>query len=355
MPIHTLDDPEIYRSRDPRNMLRHLHDFPAICLDAWQLASNFVLPSSYRAVNKIVVLGMGGSAIGADLVAGMNECRIPIIVSRGYALPPFVDADTLVIASSYSGTTEETNTAFAKALANPAKKLVMTTGGKLKELAKQYDLPCFTFKYNSPPRASLPYSLIPFLNIVSQLGFIHIAPQVIDDAMTFIADFHSAINETRSYEHNPAKQLAQALFDKVCIVYGSEFLAEVGHRWKLQINENAKAWAGYESLPELTHNTIVGYRFPRDIQDRIVVAMLTSDLLDERIRQRYLVTQKLLKTTGVDYQIVSARSPSKLSQILELIMYGDYVSYYLALLNQTDPYPLDEVDYMKGELSRYAK
>jgi len=355
MSIHILDTPEVYRSQDPRGMLRHLHDFPTICQDAWQLASDFALPPSYRTVKKVVVLGMGGSAIGADLIAGMNECKVPIIVCRGYTLPPFVDEDTLVIASSYSGTTEETNSAFAKALTGPAKKLIMTTGGKLKELASRHSLPCFTFAYTSPPRAALPYSIIPLFAITAKLGFFHPAPHTIDDAFAVLANLSDTIIETQPYEQNPAKKLAQALYDKVCIIYGSEFLSEVGHRWKLQINENAKAWSSHESFPELTHNTIVGYRFPREIQSKIIVAMLSSHLLDERIRQRYLVTQALLKTASVNYHVVLAHGPSKLAQMLELIMLGDYVSYYLAILNQTDPYPLDEVDYMKDKLSKYGE
>lgn len=355
MSIHALDNPETYRRHDPRDMLRHLHDIPTSCQNAWQLASDFHLPDDYRNVNKIVVLGMGGSAIGADLAAGLDECRIPIIVHRGYALPSFVDADTLVIASSYSGATEETNTALFQAVASCAKKLVMTTGGPLRELASQHSLPCFSFSYASPPRAALPYSLIPLLSIISRLGFMHMTTDVIDEAVSALVDLSNSIRETQPYEQNPAKKLAQALYEKVCLVYGSGFLAEVGHRWKLQLNENAKAVAGYEAIPELNHNTVVGYRFPHGISDKIIVTMLESELLDERIRQRYLVTGKLLERAGVSYNIVSARSSSKLSQVLELITIGDYVSYYLALLNQTDPYPLNEVDFLKSELLSYAE
>ncbi|MCL2150477.1 MAG: bifunctional phosphoglucose/phosphomannose isomerase [Dehalococcoidia bacterium] len=355
MPIHVLDDPETYHRHDARGMLRHLQDFPASCRDAWQLAEGFTLPSDYRTVNKIVVLGMGGSAIGADLAAGLAECQVPIIIHRGYALPSFIDADTLVVASSYSGTTEETEAAFTKALAGPSKKLVMTTGGSLGELAVRHHLPCFRFSYASPPRAALPYSLMPFLSILSQLGFISLPKDTLDEAAAVLAALNDTIGEGSAYERNPAKKLAQTLQGKVGVVYGSEFLAEVGHRWKLQINENAKAWAAYEALPELNHNTVVGYRFPRDARDKVLVVILASELLDERILQRYLITQKLLREASLAYEVVAARGHGKLSQMLELIMFGDYVSYYLALLNQTDPYPLDEVDYLKSELSSYVK
>ncbi len=353
MTTHTLDNPETYRRYDPHGMLRHLHDIPAICRDAWRLVSDFKLPPAYRRVNKIVVLGMGGSAIGADLAAGMNECRIPIIVHRGYTAPPLVDQNTLVIASSYSGTTEETNSAFTEALATRAKKLVMTTGGPLKELAEKHRLPCFTFSYVSPPRAALPYNLIPFLGILARLGFINMAADALDEPAAALAELSQRISEAQPFENNPAKMLAQELCNKICVIYGGEFLAEVGHRWKLQINENAKAWADYESIPELDHNAVVGYHFPRDIPAKILVVMLDSDLLHERVRQRYLVTQRLLKEAGVSCHVVSTRGQSKLSHMLSLIAFGDYVSYYLALLNQTDPYPLEAVDYLKRELANH--
>jgi glucose/mannose-6-phosphate isomerase len=296
---------------------------------------------------------MGGSAIGADIVAGMNECRVPIFVQRGYDPPPYIDENTLVIASSYSGTTEETNAAFSRVLPSRAKKLVMTTGGTLKQLASKHRIPCFTFEYRAPPRAALPYNLIPCLGILAKLGFIDLATNSIEEPISVLIDLTARIDEAQPFEKNPAKNLAQELHDKICIIYGSEFLAEVGHRWKIQINENAKAWADYEFIPELNHNAVVGYRFPADVAARVMVVMLDSDLLNERIRQRYLMTCSLMKTAGVSYHVVSARNQSKLAQMLSLVVLGDYVSYYIALLNQTDPYPLDEVDFLKRELSSY--
>jgi glucose/mannose-6-phosphate isomerase len=278
---------------------------------------------------------------------------VPIIVQRGYAVPPLVDADTLVIASSYSGATEETNSAFSQALNTPAKKLVMTTGGALKAQADSHNLPCFSFSYASPPRAALPYSLIPLLGILSRLGFMDITTEDIEEAVAVMELLAADINEKRPAAQNPAKALAKALDGKLCVAYGGEFLAEVGHRWKLQINENAKAWACYESIPEVDHNAVVGYRFPKQLTPHIAVVMLGSELLEPRVRQRYPITQELLKRAGIDCHAISGRGRGRLSHMLSLIMFGDYVSYYLALLNRVDPYPLDEVNYLKQALGNH--
>ena len=349
---HFLDDPSSY-SFDSFGMLYHLHNIPRMCEDAWDLASRFTLPTAYQDINKIAVLGMGGSAIGADMAAGMNTCRVPITIHRGYNIPPFIDKNTLVVASSYSGSTEETINAFTQALATPAKKLAMTTGGMLAELSKSRGVPCFEFSYESPPRAALPYSLIPFLCILSQLGVADMDSDTVYDAITTIKMLIDGIDKTQSFSGNPAKMLAQELYDKICIFYGGEFLAEVARRWKLQVNENAKGWADNEPFPELNHNAVVGYRFPVGIQERLMVVMLDSLLLDERIRLRYPITGELLENAGVSYRVVSGTGKSILAQMLSLIMFGDYVSYYLALLNHTDPYPLDEVDYLKREISQH--
>jgi glucose/mannose-6-phosphate isomerase len=352
MERHFLDSQDSY-CHDPSGMLRHLHDIPKMYADAWNIASKFILPPSYQEINKIVVLGMGGSAIGADMVAGMNCCRVPITVHRGYHPPPFIDIDTLVVASSYSGSTEETITAFEQVLATPAKKLTMTTGGILAELSLAAGVPCFQFNYRSPPRAALPYSLMPFLCILSRLGLMNVDSNTAYEAISVISTLTEDIEETRPFSENLAKMLAQELFGKICVFYGGEFLAEVARRWKLQVNENAKGWADSEPFPELGHNAVVGYRFPTGIQDRLAVVMLDSRLLDERIRLRYPITGDLLKNSGVAYQIVTGSGESMLAQMLSLITLGDYVSYYLALLNRIDPYPLDEVDYLKRALSNH--
>ncbi|MFC2001399.1 hypothetical protein ACFLUZ_02715 [Chloroflexota bacterium] len=138
-----LDDPRVLQQYDPADMLARLHEMPWQCQQAWQMATRFNLPAGYAQVNKVIILGMGGSAIGGDMVRSLalSEAKLPILVHRDYDLPAFVDARTLVIASSYSGNTEETLFSFSQALGTEAKKLVITTGGKLKSMAEEKTSP----------------------------------------------------------------------------------------------------------------------------------------------------------------------------------------------------------------------
>ncbi|MBN1863221.1 MAG: bifunctional phosphoglucose/phosphomannose isomerase [Dehalococcoidales bacterium] len=350
---HELDDPQVFKRYDPEGMLSHLHHLPQLCRQVWQMTLDFELPPDYGDIDKVLVLGMGGSAIGGDLAASLAraEARLPIIVSRGYELPAFTDAKTLVIASSYSGNTEETMTSFERALKTEAKKLAITTGGKLKAIAQEKGVPVFSFDYQAPPRAALPFSLLPILCFLGRLGLISDKSAALAETVSVLEGLSSRIDETVAYSENPAKKLAGRLHNRLPVVYGAGITAEVARRWKTQINENSKAWAFHEVFPELNHNAVVGYQLPEKLAASIVVVMLRSALLTERIQLRYRVTAKLLERTGVGYQTVDGEGESPLSQMMSLVLFGDYVSYYLALLYQTDPSPVTAIDFLKQQLA----
>ena len=349
-----LDSPEIYKQYDPEGMLNRIHEFPRLCEQAWQMAMNFDLPSDYTRVDKVVILGMGGSAIGADLVASLvvPEAKLPITVCRGYELPAFTNAKTLVIASSYSGNTEETLSSFEQALKTGAKKLVITTGGKLKAVAEKRNIPVFSFDYKAQPRAALPFSLMPILCFLQRLGFISDKSQDLTETVSVLEQLSPRINEDIPLSQNPAKQLASKLYNHLPVIYGGGIVSEVAHRWKTQLNENSKAWGFYEVFPELNHNAVVGYQFPKELASKIVVVLLQSSLLPQRIQLRYQVTCQLLEQAGVSYQVVNGNGVSPLSQIMSLILFGDYVSYYLAMLHQIDPSPVKAINFLKEQLGQ---
>jgi glucose/mannose-6-phosphate isomerase len=335
-------------------MLNCLHEMPELCRQAWQIALEFELPRDYAEVSKVVVLGMGGSAIGGDLVRTLvdTEAKLPILVHRDYSLPAMVDARTLVIASSYSGMTEETLTAFEQALATEAKKLVITTDGKLKSLAESRGIPVFTFSYRAQPRAALPFSFLPILGVLQRLGLIGDKSPDAAETVRVLEGLSARINETVPLSGNAAKQLAQKLYGHLPVIYGGGILAEVAHRWKTQINENSKAWAFHEAFPELNHNAVVGYQFPAELASKIVVVLLRSDLLLPRVRLRYEVTSQLLEQAGVIHQTVGSEGESPLSQIMSQVLFGDYVSYYLAMLYEIDPSPVETIAYLKEQLAK---
>lgn len=335
-------------------MLTCLHEMPRLCQQAWQMAMDFDLPQDYANIDKVVILGMGGSAIGGDLVSSLalSEAKLPILIHRDYNLPAFIDAKTLVIASSYSGMTEEILSSFEQALDTESKKLAITTGGKLKTMAEKRNVPVFSFDYKAPSRAALPFSLMPLLCLLQRLGFITDKSPDVAETVQVLQQLSQKINEGVPWSQNPAKQLASKFYGHLAVIYGAGIVSEVAHRWKTQLNENSKAWAFYEIFPELNHNAVVGYQFPQELADKIVVVLLGSDLLPKPIQLRYQVTCQLLEQAKIDYQIVDGHGISPLSQIMSLVLFGDYVSFYLAILNKIDPTPVKAIDFLKEQLAK---
>jgi len=348
-----LDNAFLYRKFDPEGMLTHIHNFPVLCRQAWRMAMDFHLPPDYAQIKKVVILGMGGSAIGGDLAGSLaaNESAVPVLISRDYLLPRYVDEDTLVIASSYSGTTEETLSAFEQAFDTPAKKLAITTGGKLQSLCGSMHVPFFKFDYKCQPRAALPFSFFALLGIFQNLGILMVKQSDLSEAFTNLDNLTASINETVPLDQNPAKDLAQKLADRLVVLYGAGITSEVARRWKGQINENSKSMAYYEVFSELNHNSIVGYANPEEAIRQTIVVMLDSDLLHERIHLRYSITQQLLDQAGIYYQVVNGKGNTALSQMITLVLFGDYVSYYLAMLNEVDPTPVKPINFLKESLA----
>jgi len=349
-----LDDPQVYKQYDLEGMLICLHEMPQLCQQAWQMAMKLNLPQDYSKVNKVVILGMGGSAIGGDLVNSLavSEAKLPILIHRDYNLPAFIDAKTLVIASSYSGMTEETISSFEQAVATEAKKLVITTGGKLKTMAEERNVPVFSFDYKAQPRAALAFSFIPILCFLQKLGFISDKSAQVAETVQVLQELSQRINESVLLPRNSAKQLANRLYGHLPVLYGGGIVSEVAHRWKTQLNENSKAWAFYEVFPELNHNAVVGYQFPKELASKIVVILLRPAHLPKRIQLRYQITCQLLEQAKVDYQIIDGDGISPLSQMMSLVLYGDYVSYYLAILYKIDPTPVKAIDFLKEQLAQ---
>ena len=354
--LANLDDPGAFRKLDRDGMLDRLHEFPDECRKALELAMRFPLPQSLREADKVIILGMGGSAIGGDLVASLaeTESTVPMQVYRGYHLPAYVDDRTLVIGCSYSGNTEETLTCLRQSVARGAKTIAITTGGQLRELARGANFPAFVYDYKSPPRAAFPYGFITVLCFMQRLGFVSAAAAGIEQLPYFLVDETKEIEESLPESGNSAKQLARFMHDRLAVIYGAEFLSEVAHRWKTQINENSKAWAVYETLPEMNHNSVVGYEFPPDMKRHVSVIMLESTFLSPRIQLRFEVVKRLLDKAGIAFKTVSANGSSPIAQVMSTVLLGDYASYYLAMLNGAEPGPVHAIDYLKDELARHV-
>ncbi|HHH40391.1 MAG TPA: bifunctional phosphoglucose/phosphomannose isomerase [Chloroflexi bacterium] len=350
-----LDDTQKFAEIDPQGMTQHVVNFPQQVEDAWALAQGLDLPAAYRQVRQIVIAGMGGSAIGGDLLRALvaDACPLPIHVHRGYGLPAFAQGEeTLVIVSSYSGNTEETLSAFEAALSRGTRLVALTTGGRLRERCRQEGVPLFTFDYAAQPRAALGYSFIPLVAVLSQLGFIEDPGEAVAEAVGVMRAWQEEIGPEVPLARNPAKRLAGQLMERVPVVYGAELLAPVARRWKGQFNENAKGWAFYEELPELNHNAVVGYERSEVVQPWVVVLLLRSAYDSPRVQRRWEVTRELLLRYGVNHDVVWARGESRLAQMLSIIHFGDFVSLYLALASGVDPTPVEPIVHLKAELAR---
>lgn len=349
-----LDNLAVYQQLDPSGMLQHLHEFPGQCRRAWSNSSRLRLPQGYASVNKAIISGMGGSAIGGEFVRRIAalENTLPVRVYRDYGLPPFVDRNALLVFSSYSGNTEETISCFTECLKTEAKKLVLTTGGRLRELAEKEGLPVVSIDYTAPPRAAFPHSFISLLGVFNLLGLVRDKSNDLGEALQILEAVSDRANERIPLASNPAKQLASELHGHLAVVYGAGLLSEVAQRWKTQFNENSKAWAFHETLPELDHNAVVGYQFPAEVGSRTMVVLLHSSLLHPRVSVRYGLTQEILARHTVKHRTVEATGESPLAQMMELVLLGDYVSFYLAILNGVDPTQVAQIDYLKSRLSQ---
>jgi glucose/mannose-6-phosphate isomerase len=349
-----LDDMKTYQKLDPEGMLARIKELPMQCREAWRAIMALELPADYAAIDKVVILGMGGSAIGGDLMKSLvaSEARVPVIIHRDYGLPACVDERTLLIASSYSGNTEETLSGFELALKTKAKKLAMTTGGKLEQMAAANRIPVFKIGYQAQPRAALGFSFIPALGVMQKLGFIADKTADVGETVQVLESLAAILDEKSPLSKNPAKQLAQRLCDCLPVIYGAGIAAEAAHRWKTQINENSKAWAFYEIFPELNHNATVGFPLPAALVKKIRVIMLRSPLFNPRVKLRYEVTCELLKQAGVAYEFVDSEGASPLAQMVSLVSIGDYTSYYLAILYRVNPSPVKVISYLKDRLAK---
>jgi glucose/mannose-6-phosphate isomerase len=346
-----LDDPAAMGRADTQDMLGSLAGFCAQVREGWRISRKIELP--WATPTSIVIIGMGGSAIGADLVKGIwaDRISVPVEVVRGYELPAWVGTGTLVIASSKSGNTEETLSALEAALSRRCPVVVISTGGTLKTVAEATGLPFATFPAAGSPRAAVGYSMAIVAGVLERAGVLDLDEAEIEAAVGSGETMAARCAPDVPTSDNPAKQLAWSLVDRLAIVSGGGFLAPVARRWKTQLNENAKTTAAFDELPEMTHNSIVGFEQPDSLRDHLFVILLQSDLDHRRNEIRARLTGDLLETAHISHEFVSADGASKLGQALAMIVLGDHLSVYVAFTYAVDPTPIGVIDHIKQQLA----
>lgn len=350
-----LDDLETTQNMDPSGMLGHIRGFPQHCQTAWDEIQTWRPTADWDDIKHILITGMGGSAIGGALLQGLvaGESGVPISVWCDYGLPAHVQGpDYLVVACSYSGNTEETLSTFREAVKRGTRTAAITTDGELAELAAGNGAALARFTYESEPRAALGFSFMQLLGVVSRAASLPDYSEHVDEAVQVMEAWQSEIGPEVRTQENAAKQLACRAEGKQLMALGAGPLGAVANRWKTQWNENAKQWAFFELLPELNHNSVCGFGIPDAVREHTLVVMLRSEDDHPRLQARWDATAELLAREGVAVERVYGRGHSRLAQMLSLIHFGDFVSFYLAVLNGVDPTPVDAIAFLKRRLAQ---
>jgi glucose/mannose-6-phosphate isomerase len=316
----------------------------------WRVESANLEP--YDAPGGLVVAGMGGSAIGGLLAreALGDRASRPIVLARGYALPAWTTPDTMVLCSSYSGNTEETLAVYEAAGALGAERVVATTGGKLAEAARSENVPVIPLPGGFQPRAAVAYSLVVALEVAGLCGAGERLHAEIDVAAAHVEQIVEMWGPDAP-EDCLAKQLARWLHGTIPQIAGSGLTSPIAYRWKTQINENAKLPCFCHELPELDHNEIVGWQGASQL-GRFSAVFLDDSDLHPRIRQRIELTRGLIEAEAAGTYRVESVGQNRTERLISLVLLGDLVSVYLAVLRDVDPTPVASIDRLKSALTR---
>ena len=344
----------MYKTLDKENMFSAIWDFPENLKDAFDLGNNIKLNQDYSNVTGIVIVGMGGSAIGGDVVSILekNNITIPFMVCRGYSVPNWVNRNTLVICSSYSGNTEETLAAIDDSLTKNAIICGFTTGGIMADKLRSINMDVVIIPGGLQPRAALAFSFIPMIKLLEK---IKILKTKIDRWLPLTIESLLAKRKLYSQDsdENPLINISRKIYKKIPIIYSdSSTMGIAAMRLKGQICENSKMLCYYNELPELNHNEIVGWENNPDLFDRLFVLWLIDKSDHYRVKFRSEITQSILDEKNVDQIIIKMNGDSFQERFLNMIHYGDWLSFWCAILHHTDPSPVKNIDRLKNELMK---
>ncbi len=347
-----LNDHTTFPQLDPQNMLAEINGLPAQLQTAWDLGQNQPLPSG-AGIRRVLIAGMGGSAIGADLLAAYAAplCRVPVFVHRNYDLPAWARGpETLVIASSHSGNTEETLSAFRRGAENGCTLLAISTGGQLSALAQEHGAALWRFEHRGQPRAAVGYSFGLLLAAFARLGFLPDPAAELAEAVQTMQAQQADLKAEIPVARNPAKRMAGQLYGRWVAVFGADLLEPVARRWKGQISEVAKAWGQFEALPEANHNTLAGLLNPEEALARTFALFLRAPAYHPRNRKRTDLTRQTMLLEGLNTDFVDARGQGRLAQQWSILHFGDYTAYYLAMAYGVDPTPVEAIEGFKAQM-----
>ena len=336
---------------DQSNMKGAIAGFPDQIKQSYSIMSNWTAQNEYNDIRQIMVLGMGGSAIGGDVarVISQNTCTVPIIVNRSYNIPEWVDSNTLILASSYSGGTEETLSAFTQCRQRNCPIIVLSTGGIITELANGYRLDIVTVPSGFQPRAALGFSFSLILILLNRLGFVKSKTvKMVENSIEPLERLASELN----HSENSALVIAERIHHTCPIIYGSENLTWVAAlRFRGQMAENAKMLSFHHHFPEQNHNEIEGWTVNPDIMSRFSIIWLKDEEDHPGTQARMRISSTLLESSAGSQIDIIQPGGNRVERLLKLIHFTDWVSYYAALLNNVDPTPVNRIQELKLKIS----
>jgi glucose/mannose-6-phosphate isomerase len=335
---------------DPSDQLGDVLALPEHLRDAlWRVES--AIMQDWDTAAGLVVAGMGGSAIGGALArAAMGDhASRPIFITRAYGLPPWTTPDTMVLCASYSGDTEETLACYESAGALGAKRTVVTTGGRLAEMARADGVPVIPLPSGFQPRAAVAYMIVASLEVAALCGAGPRLTPEIDVAASHIEQLVAEWGPDAA-EDSLAKSIARGLSGTTPVIAGAGLTNPIAYRWKTQINENSKQPAFFNELPELDHNEIVGWEGAPEL-GRFSAVFLDDSDAHPRVKERMALTERLIADNAVASFRLETRGQTAIERVISLVLLGDLVSIYLAALRGIDPGPVKLIDKLKAALA----
>ncbi len=350
-----LDDVMQLEEYDPQGMLNMVESFPKQCLEALKLGNDILDVPEASGIKKIAFVGMGGSGIGGQVLQALLEepAGLSISVHRSFKLPSILGPDTLAVIVSYSGNTEETLASLEDAIYLGCRIMVVTSGGQLMQKARDFRWPMVVVPGGLQPRAALGYLSLPQTVAMEKMGLVQGFLKVAHDCIDYLKEKREEWGRLSPVNRNFAKQLATRLQGKIPVIYGTNgILAVAAYRWKCQFNENAKIPAFYNVVPELDHNEISGWHGLDDFTRQVELIFLAEEEHDVRLANKVEVTAQMLqdRVGGVTMIHVGGNTPTE--KLFSTMYLGDFVTTYLALLNGTNPVPVDIITELKERMAK---
>lgn len=356
--MNILDNFQKIKDIDKQNVYSSIESLADQCLDAWNNVEKIKIPENYRNFKNIIVSGMGGSSLGAHLIQSLFEDKlcVPLVLLRDYHLPAFANKESLIILSSYSGTTEETINCAREAIKKHLRCFVISTGGELGEIAQKNNFPFYkinpVLNPSNQPRMAIGYSVFGQIAVTSRLGLIATKKDEVVKMTKFIKTLCKQYSLFIPLKKNPAKKLANKLKDKIINLVSAQHLQGALHVFNNQLNENSKNFSNFFYIPELNHHLMEGLKNPESLKNVGFFVFIESDLYAERIKKRFKITQEVVKRNGLPFFTQKLVSKTPLTQCLELITFGAFVNFYLAILYGNNPAPIPWVDFFKDQMKK---